>query len=316
MKKLNNKILIAILAVLAGVFVLSRVFRASSREGNLPKELIRVDTASVTEIKIYPKTEQNKEVRLVRDGKNWNVKMDNRSNVVEKGSASNALSLLAHLKPLRLISKKKDKWREFNVSDTSTQVKLMKGSEVLADIRIGKIGFNQQPGQQQFGRGGVFTYVRLSDEDEVYAVEGFLQTAFDRKYGDWRDKSFLQLSQNAITKVTFTYPADSGFVIEKRDKKWWLNDSEADSTKVKNFLSQLQYKDATTFADDFSAQGTAPVSIQFNGPNGKLATVQAWKRANDWAMSTTHQSGIYFSSQGLESLLGSKRNFLPEPKKK
>jgi hypothetical protein len=315
MKKLNNKILIIILAVLAVVFGLSRIFRASSREGNLRKEIVAIDTAAVTEIKIYSNTEKNKEVRLVREGKNWVVKMDNRSATAERGGVSRALGQFMNLKPLRLVSKKKNKWKEFNVSDTSTQVKFLKGIDVLADVRVGKNGFNQQPGGQQFSPRGVFTYVRLSNEDEVYSVEGFLEPTFNKSYNDWREKSFLRLKQNEITKVTFIYPSDSGFVIEKRDKKWWINDSEADSTKVKNFLTQLEYKNASKFADEFKAIGNAKAIIQFAGSAGTLATIQAWKRQDDWAMSSSHQSGIYFSSKGLESLLQRKKNFLPEKKR-
>jgi hypothetical protein len=191
----------------------------------------------------------------------------------------------------------------------------MKDGEVLADLRVGKTGFNQQPGQQQFNPGGVFTYVRLSDQDEVYAVEGFLESTFDRSYNDWRDKAFLRLKQNTITKVSFTYPADSGFVIEKRDKKWWLNNTEADSAKVKSYLAQLEYKNATSFTDDFSGKASPQVVIQFNGVAGNLATVQAWKRTDDWVINSSHQKEIYFSSKGLESVLERKKNFLTDKKK-
>jgi len=315
MKKLNNKILIIILLVLAGVFALSRIFRASSREGNLTKTLLSLDTAAVTEIKIYPNKEKNKEVRLLREGKNWTIKMENRTATAERGSVVGAMGQFTHLKPLRLVSRKKTKWREYSVGDTSTQVKFFKGTVVLADLRVGKIGFNQQQGQQQFNPGGVFTYVRLSDQDEVYAVEGFLESSFDRSYNDWRDKAFLRLKQNIITKVSFAYPADSGFVIEKRNKKWWVNNIEADSVKVKEFLAQLEYKNATSFADDFSDKASPQAVIQFNGNAGTLATVQAWKRVDDWAINSSHQKEIYFSSKGLESLLERKKNFLPDKKK-
>ena len=49
---------------------------------------------------------------------------------------------------------------------------------------------------------------------------------------------------------------------------------------------------------------------------GNLATVQGWRRTDDWAMNSTHQSNVNFSSKGLESLLEMKKNFLPDVKKK
>ncbi|MBS1488821.1 MAG: DUF4340 domain-containing protein [Bacteroidetes bacterium] len=315
MKKFNNKILAIILVSLAAIFVLSRVYRASSRESNIRSELVNIDTAAVTEMRLYPNAEKNKEIRVVREGKNWTVKIDNRTATAEAGSAISALNYFVHLKPLRLISKKKNKWNEFHVGDTSTQVKLMKGNEVLADVRIGKIGFNQQPGQQQFSPGSVFTYVRLSSENEVYSVEGFLESVYNRAYNDWRNKSFLRLQQNHISKITFSYPADSGFVLEKKNKKWQVDNTEADSMKVKNFLSQLENKNATTFADDFSPAGRAQAAIQIFGETGTQTTVQAWKRADDWVLTSSYQPAIYFSSKGLESVMGRKKDFLPEKKK-
>jgi hypothetical protein len=316
MKKLNNKILIIVLIALVAIYALSRVFRASSRESNLPKELVRLDTAAITEIKIYTAKEFNKEIRLVKEGKKWTVKSENKSANVEQGSVNSSLSQFVHLKPIRLVSKKKTKWKEYNVGDTSTQVKFMKSSEVIADLRIGRVQFDMQPGQQQFNPNSISTYVRLSDEDEVYAVEGFLESTFNKSYDDWRDKAFLRVKQNMITKVTFTYPADSGFVIEKREKIWWVNNQEADSVKVKGYLAQLEFKNATTFADDFKSTGNSQAVIQFNGAAGNLATVQVWKRSEDWVMNSTHQSNVNFSSKGLESLLERKKNFLPDVKKK
>ena len=55
--------------------------------------------------------------------------------------------------------------------------------------------------------------------------------------------------------------------------------------------------------------------IQFNGTAGTLATVQAWRRTDDWAINSSHQSGIYFSSKGLESVLARKKDFLLDKKK-
>lgn len=57
MKKLNNKILIAVLLALVGLFAASRFFRSGRLETNLPAELMAVDTSAVTEILVYPNAE-------------------------------------------------------------------------------------------------------------------------------------------------------------------------------------------------------------------------------------------------------------------
>jgi Domain of unknown function (DUF4340) len=312
MKKINNKILVTVLVGLAVVFALSRVFRSSRLQSNLRTELLSIDTASVTKVLLYPAVEKSKELQLTRDGKKWNVKLDNRTAVAEQGSVNNALNTFIKLKPLRLVTKKKEKWGEYSVADSGTRVKVFKGEEVVADVHVGRIGFNQ-PTDGQFNPNGVFTYVRLTNEDEVYAVEGFLESSFNRSYNDWRDKAFLRLKKELVTELQFNYPADSSFVVTKKDKGWWIGSEQADSLKVNSFLSQLEFKNANAFADDFSPISSANVVIQIKGVSGSLATVEGWKRPTDWALKSSWQSTIYFSSENtglVKTLFEAKKNLL------
>lgn len=311
MKKLNNKILILVLAGLAGLFALSRVFRSARLSSNVRTELLQVDTAMVTKVVLYPAAEKGKEVLLTKEGNRWSVKADSRVANTEQGSVNTALASFVKLKPLRLVAKKKEKWSEYSVADSDTRVKIFKGDEVVADVHIGRIGFNQSS-DGQFNPGDVFTYVRLTSENEVYAVEGFLESSFNRSYNDWRDKSFLRVKKDLITELQFNYPADSGFVVTKKDKSWWIAGKQADSVKVNNYLSQIEYKNANGFADDFLG-GAATVVIQINGASGSLATVEGWKRATDWALKSSWQPTIYFSSENtglVKTLFEAKMNLL------
>jgi Domain of unknown function (DUF4340) len=316
MKTINNKILIGILIVLAAVFSLSRIFRSSQLQSNLRTELLQLDTASVTKLILYPKAENGKEIELIRAGKSWTVKKENRSANIEQGSVNNALATFVKLKPLRLVTKKKEKWSEYSVGDSGTYVKVFKGNDMVANMHIGRIGYNQSSGGQ-FNPGGVFTYVRLTNEDEVYAVEGFLESSFNRSYNDWRDKSFLRLKKDQITEIQFSYPADSSFALTKKDEGWWIGGELADSVKANSFLSQLEYKNATSFADDFVSSGPADVVVKINGISGSLATIEGWRRTSDWVLKSSWQSSINFSSEnaGLTKVLfESKKNLLPRKK--
>lgn len=316
MKKLNNKILIGVLIGLAAVFALSRVFRASKRQSNLRTELLKVDTASVTRVLLNAAVEKGQGIELNREGNKWIAKKEKRTAPTEQGSVNNAIATLANLKPLRLITKKKENWKEYSVGDSGTRVQLYKGDVVVADIHVGRVGFNQSS-DGQFNPGGIFTYVRLTNENEVYAVEGFLESSFNRSYTDWRDKSFLRLKKEQITEVQFLYPADSSFVLTKKDKGWWIGTDQADSTKVNSYLSQLEFKNANGFADEFLAIGKGDVSIQLKGAPGMIATVEGWKRPTDWVLKSSWQPTIYFSSENsgiVKTLFEPKKNFLVNKK--
>jgi Domain of unknown function (DUF4340) len=147
-------------------------------------------------------------------------------------------------------------------------------------------------------------------------VEGFLESYFNRSYNDWRDKSFLRLKKDLITELQFNYPADSGFVVTKKDKSWWIGGEQADSVKVNNYLSQLEYKNANGFADDFLG-GAATVVIQIKGASGSLATVEGWKRTADWALKSSWQPTIYFSSENtglIKNIFEAKSNLILKKK--
>jgi hypothetical protein len=302
MKKINNKTLIIILVVLVGIFTVVRIFRTPTQRSNLKKELVSLDTASVTQIKLIPKVEGT-EITFKRTGSQWTVTKFGKEYHVDLGAATGLLSQLVGLKPQKMVSSKKEKWNDYQVGDSTTSVQVFAGSEQVADLKIGRIGFNQNPAQmqqQQYGGGGfggAFTYVRLADEDEVYTVEGFLESSFNRKLNDWRNKTLIRIKTEDITKISFNYP-DSGFVVEKRDKKWWIGTVAADSNKMKTYLNQFDFKNATSFADDFVTNRAADLSLVVDGAAGTLATIKAWKRETDWILESTQQPGVFFSSEG------------------
>jgi hypothetical protein len=321
MKKLNNKTLIIILVVLVGIFAVVRIFRTPAQRSNLKKELVSVDTASVTQIKVTPKSEGS-ELIFTREGKNWTLKKGEKTYNLEQSSVKGMLGQLVKLAPQKMVSRKKEKWNDYQVGDSSTRVQLIAGSETVADLKIGRIGFNQNPAQmqqQQYGGGGFgggFTYVRVADEDEVYTVDGFLESSFNRGLNDWRNKTLIRMESDAITKISFNYP-DSGFVAEKRDKKWWIGSMATDSTKIKAYLNQLGFKNASIFADDFVPNRQADLNLVVQGATSTLATLQAWKRENDWVFASSQQPNVYFSSEGsgLFQTLFAKQKDLVEAKK-
>jgi hypothetical protein len=318
MKKLNNKTLIIILVVLVGIFAAVRIFRTPAQRSNLKKELVSLDTASVTQIKLIPKVDGT-EITFKRQGSKWTVTKFGKEYNVDLNAATGLLSQLVGLKPQKMVSKKKEKWNDFQVGDSTTSVQVFAGSDEVANLKIGRIGFNQNPAQmqqQQYGGGGfggAFTYVRVADEDEVYTVDGFLESTFNRSLNDFRNKTLIRLKSEDVTKISFNYP-DSGFVAEKRDKKWWIGTVAADSNKMKAYLNQLSFKSATSFADDFVANRQPDLNLVVDGTTGTLATLQAWKREDDWVFATSQQPNVYFSSEGsglFQTLFEQQKDLVP-----
>lgn len=302
MKKLNNKILITALVVLFGIFALSRWLRSPGLEGNVRKELVSIDTATISEIHIKPANHKPLEIVLKKEGAQWKVSNGQQQAETELGTVKSLLSLLKDLKVQRLASRKKDKWDTYQVGEGATQVSILQNGKTT-NIHFGKSSYSQ---------GGAYTYVRLSKEDEVYSVEGFIDSHFNRSYNDWRNKTLLKLNQSDISKITFNYPADSSFVLERRDSVWYAANTLTEGAKVNSYLSQLTYKTLNDFADGFTSTEKPTAILQFESKNGVLATVQGWKNGDQWIITSSAQNGVYFSSNQSEmkELMVGKAKFL------
>jgi len=295
MKKLSNKILLTGLVVLVGIFAASRFFRSPGLESNLRKNLLTLDTAKIDEIKILPSKERTEELRLVREGNLWKVIKGTRQEPASKSSVKNLLSSL-NMEAQQMVSRKKEKWEEFNVGNNSTHVTVFNEGNKLADFHIGKLGFTQSSGG---GFGGSYTYVRLSDEDQVYSVDGFLEPTFNSTFNDWRDKTLSKLNKEDVIKLSFNYPADSGFVVEKRDSVWYTAADKVDPSKIENLLNLLAAKYASEFAEDFTPTSLPTATLQIDGKVGNLLRIEAWKKDEaEWILSSSQQKGIYFSDKG------------------
>lgn len=304
MKKINNKILIIGLAVLVGIFIVSKLFRSPKLESNIRKELVSLDTADITEIRMASAGDQPTVIKVKKDKGRWTVSQDDRSYPADRSIVEDVLSTVASLSAERMVSRKKDKWDSYNVGEKSTDVAVYAGSSRKAEFRVGKTGFNQSPSSGQFGRQGMeaFTYVRLADEDEVYMVNGFLEATFSRGLNDWRDRSFLRFAHNDVTKVTFTYPADSSFVLEKRDSLWMAGSRTADKSKVENYLRSISSKSETSFAEGFTGIGNATARIQIDGATGTIATVEGWKQDAGWYLRSSRQPEVFFLNTDPNSI--------------
>lgn len=287
MKQFNNKILIIILLVLTGMFVVSKLIRSPRRESNLSDALTSVDTAKVSEVRIQRAASANgKAIKLVRSGNNWTVQSENKTANADAATVKNLLEAVRNVKAERLMTKETEKWSNYEVTDSAGTHLVVTAGEPLADWWIGK-------------RSGGFTYVREDEEDEVYAVNESLLSSVDRDFNEWRDKSFLSLLIDNVTDITFTYPADSGFVLTKKDNAWMLGNEKADSASVQSYLNKFSRKKLTSFADDVDLSGKASdIIISFKNGNVTLSTVQAWKREDDWVLTSSQYEGVFFSSKG------------------
>ncbi|HEX3007966.1 MAG TPA: DUF4340 domain-containing protein [Bacteroidales bacterium] len=240
--KLNVKVLAIIFGVLLVIVVVSQISKRAGDERNFKDRLVEVDTSKISSIVLTPKG-QSETLTLKRSSSQWELAFRNKTYKTDEGSVGSLLSALMDLKPERIVADEKESWDRYDVSETKgTHIRIREDSKDVADLVIGKVSY-----QQNYQ--GVTVYVRLTGEDDVYAVSGYAALNLHQDLSSLRYKKLGRGAMNDITKVTFTYP-DSSFTLARTDRGWNVNNVLADSTKVYNFLQTITSISGSTFADD------------------------------------------------------------------
>ena len=325
LKKLNTKKLLLIFVALILIVALTKIFDDKKGGRTFKEELVNIDTSLVNVILLYPSAEQHKEIKLTKSGEDyWTAQKENISSEADTNYVMNVLASFVLLKPQRLAATEESRWKDYNVDDSlGTRVKLLSGEKTLLDIVVGKFSYNQM------SRSGI-SYVRLYDDEDVYAVDGFLPMTVNQQFNEWRNKNILKGNKSDWNKISFSYP-DSSFVLKMEDGRWtakvqWtferaggLEDSIAtDSAKIEQYLNELSSLSNSSFVDDYKPNSSPLIWITIEGNNmASPITIKAFPAdsVNQFIINSSFNSAAYFSAgKGnlSERIFKGKQNFLTE----
>lgn len=272
--KLNVRVLGIVFVVLLLGVVLVPWLQKGGDERNFRSNLAEIDTSKVTAIALKP-AKKPYQLRLEKQGKSWTVNFKNKHYQVNKSALEAILTGLKQLKTERLVSSSRDSRAEYEVSDSlGTRVIVEGDGKTLIDMVVGK--FNYQQNNQT-----VTTYARLNNEDDIYALNGFLTMNFNQDINSLRYNVVGKGTISEISKVTFSYPADSSFTLSFSKGKWTIDGNPIDSTKLMNYLQVLTTATGTDFAEDNVVTGYPLYSVKIDGAGKNLFEIQAF--ANDSA---------------------------------
>jgi hypothetical protein len=266
-KKLNFKTLLIVFGCLLGLVVVVKVSQHSRGDRNFKARFFEIDTAKVSTISIVQHTDKN-EFKFVRNGKTWEMVKKNKTYKLENNAVKYVIDELANMKPDFVAAMEKSAWREYMVNDSmATHVTVEQAGKVVADFYVGKASFKQY---------SQTSYIRLADDDNVYAVNGMLAMTFNRQADDYRDKSMVRIESPAsLTRIEFSYP-DSSFTLLKDKSGWTINGSKADSAKVVSYLSSIASLYGSDFADDANISGNPIFTVKMEGAGTKPLELKAY----------------------------------------
>ncbi len=243
LKNVSNKTLGLLFAGLLIFAVIIVLFDSGGNERSFRTELVDIDTSAVSQILIYPKKLNGESVKLFQEGSNWRVELaDGKTAPVLQSKIDELIKQLTDVKPGRLAGRGKENWSQFEVDSSATRVEVYEGSDKTLDLLIGKFAF-QQPRTMK-------TYVRLTEDTDVYEIDGFLSMTFNQDANAYRDPTIISGKETEWNSLAFSYPADSSYQLVKMNDRWQLsNGSPVDSAKTATALRQMINLRGSDFVD-------------------------------------------------------------------
>jgi len=303
--KNSNKTLWIVLVVLIIAVALIFSSESTKNERSFKKDLVSVDTAKVTEISLFPKSQHGKEVKLFKVDKTWKVNADNgKQYLVPQSKVENLFDQLLRIKPERVAARSKDKWKEYKIDSTSTRVQVSEGNDKVLDLIIGKFSY-QQPRSMS-------TYVKLANDNDVYEVDGFLDITFNKDANSFRDESIVVSDKGKWNKLTFDSDnLNDSFDLVKVDNHWQINGTKTDSAKTEKALSTLSRITNNSYLNleksNFPNQ-TSKLTIEVEG--GTPITVTAYQDSTNYVIESSQNPDNYFDGKKVGTKIFLKKESL------
>lgn len=288
MKISNTQLLLVFLGLLGLYLVLKLVGPAGKSNTSLPATLVSVDTAAVDRLVINTPDE---EVDLVKNSGDWLVRLASGKEVpTTKDAVKNAVSRLQSLEPIRFVSQDPSRFGDFQVDSLGTRVQAYKGDKLLADVTLGRL---EVKGQREFN-----TFLRLTEEEDVYTVKGFLSSTFNKAPAGWRPQEVTDFAYNdTINVVEVNYTgADSSFQLVRMDDQWQVNNMPADSTEVANYLQEIKRLRGNQFIDDLepASLGNAYAEVTISTSSGEIVNLNFYNTPKgDALLSSLRPESVY-----------------------
>lgn len=299
MSKNNNmKRISIILGVLVILLLVLKIKDKKQGDRSFKSEIVAVNPDDVKDITIVPKG-LGDEINLSLENENWFMVVNGKKVQAEENTIQEALNQFTSLKPKRVASTSKDKWEEYELTDSlAVRVIINKDKNSLADIMIGKFSYSQQTRQMT-------SYVRNTNEDEVYAVDGYLSMMLNRASESFRDNGIVIGEPEQWNKLVFTYPADSSFTLEKLNNVWMVNGLMADSVKVQDYFSKIRMLTDNSFADDTELVpgAAAKYQLRIEGDNFTPIEVKSYEIGSNLVTTSSINMGNKFNTDKALNVL-------------
>jgi hypothetical protein len=304
-RRTDIKILAAVFMVLLAVVIISQLTGTRKSGRTFRSQLVSVEAGDVTTIEVFPKAAEGERIVLTLEDSIWMAESKGNKYLADPSLANSMIGELNALKPDRVAASGKDRWKQYQVTDSlATRVRLLKGNNLLEEMYIGKFTYSQD--------GRMATYLRLAGDNRVYGVDGMIGMTFNRNLNAFRNRKVIQSSSSDWAKLTFTYSADSSFVLQKVNDKWMDGSEPADSASVARYFAEIASLTESSFYDGVpSGNPTHRLLIEGNNQMQPVQVSGYQSAELKTIIESSQNRGNYFdNSELVKKVFAGKQSFL------
>ncbi len=276
------KILSGVLIILLVITLIITLTENKKDRGTFRSEIISFSPSDITRIEMVTSRNDDPFSIVKTSGGQWEIEKGSQRFAAQTAQVDNLLHTLSNMKAKQVVAKSRNNWEQYSVDDSlGTRVILYKGNTLTADIVAGRMSFSQSRNPYQQYPDAV-SYVRLGNDETVYAVEGMLTMSLNQSANDFRNADIVKSTPQHLTRVSFTYPGDSSFVLQKENEQWKVNDLPADSAHTQEYLNSLRNFTHREFDDLPAVKDLAPLfEIVIEGNNMEAIRIKAYIKEED-----------------------------------
>lgn len=226
MRGLRSFILLLVVLIGLGAYL---YFVESKREpggGDKKDKVFTVQADKIDEITV--KSESGEQTTLKKTGDDWQIAQPVAA-PPDTAEVSGLTSNLASLEISRVIEENPGDLAEYGLAQPRIEVGFKSGSEAH---RL-QIGRKTPPGTD--------LYAKLADQKRVFLIPSYVESTFNKKTFDLRDKTVLKLERDKIDRLTLSTPART-LEFAKENAEWRMTaplKARADFTSVDGLVSRL-----------------------------------------------------------------------------
>jgi hypothetical protein len=287
-KRFDNKQLLIALGALVVLYIGVWAFGGKA-DRTFRKTLVSIDTTRLSKI-VITSPKESTPVELTRSGPGWQVNTADGTVPTAENIVERALESFNYLEATQLVSRSEDEWAGFQVDTSGTRVEVFEGDEKVSDMVLGRFEYKQS---------GMASYVREYEEDEIYAVNGYLDASFNRAANDWRDKTLIKGSASEWSGLNFRYPADSSFQLVKGlNGEWGFSDTtiQANTSEISSYLSSL----GSTNGTEFVARPVTPTPVMeltIQTVSAGTIEIKSYPAAEGYVLSSSLNPSAFFADK-------------------